>query len=504
MTRLGKRTIAELFPAACFIVTALTFCEATAFADPPAVLPVLPRLKVHRETALASPEEAKIARQLDKPVRRDQFVQVPLEEVLLSLGKWNGVAIEFDESSLHEMRGGLKQEVTLEFPRMPWPPLLRILLEPVGMDWFIRNDKLVISRRTKVDRHLSRWKYDVNELVAAGISGDALASTIREMVVPGEWQNAGGEGSIAIDGEFLVVRQGREVHQQVSQLLRFVREELTEYRRTAATRRSRLYTIQYTLENLVEPDVFISAISGPIISNVFHQTWETTYGTGRIAINDGNLQVTHFAWVHDRLRVLLDMARDVVHINADGTALNFESRFRTVVKLLDRIDLSAGDIDQPLKIDFQSLELQDVMYFFSQECGVACHVTDESRARVPVDKTLITCTQKQGTLASALDLILEPLKLDWFVVHDGLVRVVPPEVAAKQRGVQVYRIREAVESGTAVADIIRKMTSQIEPQSWKSAGGTADVRTLPGLLVISHHRRAHIQIARLLAELGQP
>ncbi|MCY2991488.1 MAG: hypothetical protein NTY19_26975 [Planctomycetota bacterium] len=111
-----------------------------------------------------------------------------------------------------------------------------------------------------------------------------------------------------------------------------------------------------------------------------------------------------------------------------------------------------------------------------------------------------------GTLGGALQQLLQPLKLAYFV-RDGVLVITTQTEAERQLRTVVYDVSDflrargldpAKASAGDYERMIEILTSIIDPTAWDAVGGFGAVRPFAGTLVISQTDARHEQIAELL------
>lgn len=202
---------------------------------PPASQP--PSKKVSSLTVPKQPlrsGEAAINEACAKPVQL-QFVETPLNEVIVVLRNRCGIEIQLDTRALNDDGIGLDTPVTASLHGVPLRSALNHVLRQLGLTWTIRNDVLLITTPPEGENLLHTKIYDVADLVVCrdehGVlwdDYDTLIDVISRTIKPTSWDFVGGPGSIAGaslgKAKVLVVAQTREVQEEVVALLADIRE----------------------------------------------------------------------------------------------------------------------------------------------------------------------------------------------------------------------------------------------------------------------------------------
>ena len=165
--------------------------------------------------------------------------------------------------------------------------------------------------------------------------------------------------------------------------------------------------------------------------------------------------------------------------------------------------LACVALGQSVAIDFIDTSLWDALHRIHEIYGVFCHFPDVELGKAATKNTMrVTKSIRDLPLSSALDELLTPFKLDWYITEYATVNVITAEEASARRDLRVFPIVELTEAGHGADQLVKKITETIEPKSWQAAGGTATIRALPGVLIVRHNRRTHERIAKLLESLA--
>lgn len=226
--RSGPGPIATLYPGWIIV------CQTEEFQSETAELLALLRQglkpggtgKDRRITLGQSPAEQQIEAALRRKVIFD-YTGIPLEEVARDISVLSGVNVVLDVRGLEE--GGIPrdQSITCELPPLPLAEALTRLVEdaePEPLEWFVRDESLVISTRDKGRAEQSLLVLDVRDILGGEhtpgrLDLDGLTDQVRDSVAPHSWDETGGSGSIAVFRSLLVVRSTRRINERVANYL---------------------------------------------------------------------------------------------------------------------------------------------------------------------------------------------------------------------------------------------------------------------------------------------
>jgi hypothetical protein len=160
-------------------------------------------------------------------------------------------------------------------------------------------------------------------------------------------------------------------------------------------------------------------------------------------------------------------------------------------------------LSQQSEVEFIDRPLKDALEQLSDRHGIPIVIDTAGLQAADVSpETLTTLKVSAVSLESVLNLILEPLGLDWTITDDVLLVTTAQRVAAHY-DVRIVSVAELVESGLSPADIRQAIMDTIEPATWADTSDPATIRVLPeNRLMILHNRHVLARIDRLLGELA--
>ena len=166
-----------------------------------------------------------------------------------------------------------------------------------------------------------------------------------------------------------------------------------------------------------------------------------------------------------------------------------------------------GALDRPTFADFSETPLSQVLMFLRTQHNIHIFLDDAGLANAMVDREQpITLQLKDVRLALVLDLILEPLNLD-YGVRENILFISSKERIAALRETSVVRIGDIIPEGAAGSEsaqrIVGTITEQIDRDLWTANGGMSNIEFIPDArsLVVTTTSRTHRKITKLLEEL---
>jgi hypothetical protein len=167
-----------------------------------------------------------------------------------------------------------------------------------------------------------------------------------------------------------------------------------------------------------------------------------------------------------------------------------------------------GALERPTFADFSETPLSQVLMFLRTQHNIHIFLDDAGLANAMVDRDqAVTLQMKDVRLALILDLILEPLNLDYAVRENVVLFISSRERIAALRETSVMRIGDIIPEGAAGSEsaerIVATITEQIDRDLWNANGGQSNIEFIPDArsLVVTTTCRTHRKIAKLLEEL---
>jgi hypothetical protein len=177
-----------------------------------------------------------------------QTAQPVGEEALNYLEDLHHIEIWLDKQALQNEGVATDQQVTLVMTGTTLKSALAMILEPLALDYIIKNEVLVVTLAAKANEHFETRVYDVSRL--KGVTPTELDQIIRSTIAPDTWtpivppeqprgfgarapngtvgsgvMGGGGgrhlsrEGNLRSTNTSLVIRQTQRLHEEIVDLL---------------------------------------------------------------------------------------------------------------------------------------------------------------------------------------------------------------------------------------------------------------------------------------------
>ncbi len=164
-----------------------------------------------------SPAVVKIEHAMTEPTEID-FIDVSLKDVVSFLNEFHKLSILIDAAALEEEGMDPEHLVTLKVSEITLRSGLDVLLEPLNLDYVIKNEVMMITSRSKAEGTLETRVYDTSRL--SHLLPENLIRIVEDAVSPDLWVNVGGVGVVTVASpNTLVIRQTQRVHREIVELL---------------------------------------------------------------------------------------------------------------------------------------------------------------------------------------------------------------------------------------------------------------------------------------------
>ncbi len=177
--------------------------------------------------------EQQLQRALDQKIAVT-FNHTPLQDAVQTIAKQIEANFVVDQVSLAEEGVKGTEPVTLQLSGLTARSVLKLLLEPVRLDYVIENEVIKVVSRQRAKGELIVACYVVSDLLSVDSESKTKADAerielglkrileiVQSTIAPDSWDHVGGVGSIRSYSTTcsLIVRQSRDVHEEILNLL---------------------------------------------------------------------------------------------------------------------------------------------------------------------------------------------------------------------------------------------------------------------------------------------
>jgi hypothetical protein len=160
-----------------------------------------------------------------KPVTL-QFEAKPLADLAKQLAQMSGVNVVLDRVALEEEGVTPDMPVTADLKDIRLEAGLRVILDQFNLTYLVAHDVLLITSQVRAGNALITRTYPVRDLCGEPEDFAELQQAIEQTIAPNTCSEVGGAGTVVPvkASKSLVINQTREVHGQILQLLRSLRD----------------------------------------------------------------------------------------------------------------------------------------------------------------------------------------------------------------------------------------------------------------------------------------
>jgi hypothetical protein len=158
-------------------------------------------------------------------------------------------------------------------------------------------------------------------------------------------------------------------------------------------------------------------------------------------------------------------------------------------------------LGKPTTVEFLDLPLEDALTFLKEYHNINIYIdkatlTDEG---VAMDQP-VTLKLAGVRLESVLNLLLQPVLLDW-LIGDEVLKITTRTWADANPEVRTYDVQNLIDAGHSPEDLILSITRCVAPASWTSKDLTNGISHSGGVVIVRQSQRNHSEIAHLLEDL---
>jgi hypothetical protein len=166
-----------------------------------------------------------------------------------------------------------------------------------------------------------------------------------------------------------------------------------------------------------------------------------------------------------------------------------------------------GALDETTFADFSDTPLAQAIQFMGVQHNIRIHLDETGMANAMVDRDQgITMQQTGVRLALFLDLLLEPLNLD-YAVRENVLFISSKDRIENLRATSVLRIGDMLPPGgdptVDAGRLVELITENIDRENWSSGGGENVIKFVEDArsLVVTSNGKTQRKISKLLNDL---
>ena len=166
----------------------------------------------------AQAEALEMMREKLSEPREVSFEEAPLEDVVKKLNEDADVQFELNLAALTDVNADPAKPVTINYSG-PRREILRRILEPLALAFIVRESSIEITSKNAAEGNLALRVYDLGFVQSDSKKIVALVNAIEQSIEPDDWIYQGGNGTISVIGQMLVVSATEKAHSGIEMLL---------------------------------------------------------------------------------------------------------------------------------------------------------------------------------------------------------------------------------------------------------------------------------------------
>jgi hypothetical protein len=153
------------------------------------------------------------------------------------------------------------------------------------------------------------------------------------------------------------------------------------------------------------------------------------------------------------------------------------------------------------QFDFMNVPFVEAMEFLEDSHDLLIRYDQVSLERAEVEPdTPVSLSLSDVRLQTVLDLLLEPLGLDW-VIEDEVLKITTRMRAEATMRVRLYDVSDLAPAKLTTSQLADTLQAGVAPDSWTQMDGPPSIVSIGRVFVVSQSDRNHRQIGKLLDEL---
>lgn len=164
-----------------------------------------------------SKREKDILATLDQASKTDfNFNNTSFDQVIKSLERELGFNLVISKQTMEDVRITYESTLTYEIPKnVTKRNLLKSVLSELGLTYIIKGELVQVVSFLQAKSEMRVGILDVGTLMRNGQSAESLINLIKTTVEPDSWDGSGGNGTITVQGNLLVIKNSAEVIYQL-------------------------------------------------------------------------------------------------------------------------------------------------------------------------------------------------------------------------------------------------------------------------------------------------
>lgn len=173
-----------------------------------------PSAPVTEEEPLPRPDARRIdiARRLNDPLAAIEVNDLPLADFLQLVTEMSTLPITLDTTALPAIKTSAEAKVSVRLQDTKVADVLTAALKPHNLAYLVTDRHVTVVPIASTKSELRQIKHEVGDLAKTPAEAISLAEIIHAVVEPASWDDAGGRGTIEVEGTTITIAQTPEAH----------------------------------------------------------------------------------------------------------------------------------------------------------------------------------------------------------------------------------------------------------------------------------------------------
>lgn len=160
-------------------------------------------------------------------------------------------------------------------------------------------------------------------------------------------------------------------------------------------------------------------------------------------------------------------------------------------------------LSKAAEVNFIDMPLEDTVSFLKEQHKINIWIDRKAlgKANIAADQA-VTLQISDVRLESVLNLMLDPLQLEW-LIQDEVLKITTHAGAMALAETQSFDVQNLLDAGHAPDELIEAIVRCVEPSSWTDVGGSGAISHSGGVLVCRQTQRIQSAVMMLLLELSE-
>lgn len=160
-------------------------------------------------------------------------------------------------------------------------------------------------------------------------------------------------------------------------------------------------------------------------------------------------------------------------------------------------------LSKPTEVSFIDTPLEDAISFLKEQHKINIWIDRRALNDVNISTDQpVTLQIAEVRLESVLNLILDPLRLEW-LIQDEVLKITTHAGATALADTRSFNVQNLLDAGHTPDELVQAIVQCVEPTTWIDAGGKGAISHSGGVLICRQTQRIQSAVMMLLVELSE-